>query len=468
MTIQASQDDFSALQKQSNLAARPNLATRYGGSVPRYTSYPTAPHFTETVDGDVYANWLADIPAGSDLSLYLHVPFCAEMCWYCGCFTKIVKRQEPVSDYVNTLIAEAQLVASQMQAGQHLKFIHWGGGSPTMLAADDWSRVMHSLSGLFHITDTAEIAIELDPRTTTEDYIKTLAAVGVNRISIGVQEFDLDIQKAINRIQPLETTKRVVDWIRDAGINQLNLDLMYGLPGQSIAHIEAMTRNALRLAPQRIALFGYAHVPWMKSHQRLINEDDLPDAMARWQSAQLAADILTDAGYVRVGFDHFALPDDPIVSTQQGTTRRNFQGYTTDTADALIGLGASAIGALPQGYVQNIPSLKSYSAAITAGRFATKRGFQLSQEDKLRRAVIERIMVELEIDLATCCQSFDMPENYLDADLAGLENMARDGLITTERRHIRVTEAGRPLIRHVAAAFDAYLATGKARHSSGV
>lgn len=447
------------------------LAVRYGGAVPRYTSYPTAPHFSADVNASRYGGWLQDIGAGDDVSVYLHIPFCQEMCWYCGCFTKIVRKYAPVSNYVDSLFAEIDLAASQMAGPANARFIHWGGGSPTILQIEDWHQLLNRLRRHFVLDDETEIAVEIDPRTMTEDYIRGLVSAGVNRVSIGVQEFDADIQRAINRIQPFEVTSQVVDWIHAAGIDNLNLDLMYGLPRQTLSHVERMTMRALSFRPSRIALFGYAHVPWMKSHQRMINDNELPGVADRWQQAQLAASILVEAGYERVGFDHFALPTDPMANAAGGVGR-NFQGYTSDTAAHLIGFGASAISSLPQGYAQNVASLPSYMASVGNGQLPTSRGFELSRDDKLRRYVIERLMCNMTVDIDAACKRFGAAGDVLDESLSRLAPMIADNMVELHGRTIHVRETGRPLVRNVAAVFDAYLETVNPaqgpRHSAAI
>lgn len=444
------------------------LAVRYGGAVPRYTSYPTAPHFNGLVNGEVYAEWLATVGAGDKVSLYLHIPFCNELCWYCGCHTKIVRRYRPVAAYLETLLAEIDLVASKLGGRPEATCIHFGGGSPTILEPADWRRVLDRLRERFDVAEDAEIAVEIDPRTMTPEYIAALADAGVNRASIGVQEFDPDIQRRINRIQPFEVTAQVIAWLRDAGIDSINLDLMYGLPKQTLRHVEDMTARSLAFKASRIALFGYAHVPWMKTHQKLIRDEDLPGLEDRWRQAERAAEILLDAGYVRVGFDHFALPDDPIADIEPGSVGRNFQGYTADTAETLIGFGASAISSLRQGYAQNAASLPTYAEAVAEGHLPVRRGIELSEDDKLRRHVIERVMCDLSIDVGRICAEHGMPVDYLDGAFDALQPLVRDGLVTISDRLIQVTEAGRPLVRNVAAVFDAYLENGQGRHSSAI
>jgi len=446
-----------------------SLAVRYGAPVPRYTSYPTAPHFSAEVGADSYATWLSALPAEKPISLYMHIPFCDEMCWYCGCFTKIVKRYTPISAYLDTVLHESELVSAHMPTRMKVSHVHWGGGSPTMLKPEDWQRTMDRLHALFEINTDAELAVELDPRTTTREYVEALAKAGINRVSIGVQDFDAKVQKAINRIQPFETTSTVVGWLRDAGITAINLDLMYGLPHQDLDKIERMTALALDLQPTRIALFGYAHVPWMRAHQRLIDESVLPDAEARWAQAEVAANILTRAGYVRIGFDHFAHPDDPMAAAaESGELKRNFQGYTTDDTDTLIGLGASSIGTLPRGYVQNSASIREYQRLVGADTLPITRGLQVTDEDLLRRRVIEELMCHLRVDLPPLCEAFARPVEHFDSTLATFNEFVGDGLLKIEGRTLEVTALGRPLVRAIAAGFDTYLECGAAKHSSAV
>lgn len=455
------------ISREANLTADVALAERYGAPVPRYTSYPTAPHFSEAVDAQVYETWLGGLDRQKPISIYLHVPFCREMCWYCGCFTKIVRGDEPVRRYVDHLLTEIDLVAARLGGSAPVSFIHWGGGSPTIMTGQDWSRVMLGLNETFIVSDETEIAVEMDPRTTTEEYVRALARVGVNRVSIGVQEFDPSIQRAINRVQPIKQTAQVIDWLRAAGIDRLNLDLMYGLPGQSPDHVARMTEQALYFEPQRLALFGYAHVPWMKSHQRLIDETALPGTAARFESAEIAAAILVNAGYVRIGFDHFARPDDPMLQSD-GSLRRNFQGYTADDAETLLGFGASAIGSLPGGYVQNVASVRGYQDAMAEGRLATGRGIALSDDDRLRRQVIEQLMCDLSVDVGACCRAHQSDPDTLDTALAALKPMADDGLLEIDDHTVTMTERGRPFVRTAAAAFDGYLEKGVARHSRAI
>jgi len=446
-----------------------DLSKKYDLMVPRYTSYPTAPHFSEAVNGDTYRTWLAELSPDTPLSLYFHIPFCDEMCWFCGCYTKIVKRYEPVAQYLDVLLQEIDLVAGALPNNMKANHLHWGGGSPTILKGEDWKRIIDRLRERFDVTEDAAIAVELDPRTATEDYVKALAEAGVNRASIGVQSFDDDIQKAINRVQPYDVTAQVIGWLRDNGIDDINMDMMYGLPNQTTEMVAREAEMAIDLKPVRIALFGYAHVPWMKSHMKMIDETTLPDADERWQQFMASSEKLLEAGYIAVGLDHFALPDDEMAKLlESGELHRNFQGYTADTAPAMIGFGASAIGQLPQGYIQNTSPLKDYRETVAAGNFPIARGFELSSEDRLRSDVIERIMCDLKVDLDDICIRHEVSKATFVPELEKLAPMAEDGLVQLSGNTVSVTETGRPFVRLVAAAFDSYLSSGKARHSRAV
>jgi len=445
------------------------LAEKYDRAVPRYTSYPTAPHFRPMADDGTYRAWLAGLDPARPLSLYFHIPFCDEMCWFCGCYTKIVNRYEPIRQYLDALEAEVALVAEALPGPFRAQHLHWGGGSPTMLRADDWSALTARLRSAFAVTADAEIAVEIDPRDATEQYIAALGAAGVNRASIGVQDFDPAVQAAINRHQPFAVVQRVCGWLRKHGVGAINLDLMYGLPHQTVERVTAMVDLAVRLEPARVALFGYAHVPWMKTHQRLIDEAALPGSSERWRQARAAALRLEEHGLRPVGLDHFARPDDPLaVAAANGRLHRNFQGYTTDAAAVLLGFGASAIGSLPQGYVQNLMPLKDYRDAVSAGRLPVARGLALGADDRLRGEIIERLMCDLEVDTAAVCRRHGAEPAGLDPALAALRPLAADGLVEVEGARVEVTEAGRPFVRLAAAAFDAYLGTGTARHSRAV
>jgi len=432
-------------------------------SAPRYTSYPTAPHFGPAIGASTYADWLAALDPRASLSLYLHVPYCARLCLYCGCHTKIVQRRAPVDAYAELLAQEIDLVAARTKR-QRVSSIHWGGGTPSMLGPERLIALHERIARRFDCARVNEHAIEIDPRQCDSALAQALAAIGVNRASLGVQELSPHVQRAIGRVQPFETVAAAAAVLRAAGIANLNFDLMYGLPHQSRQNLHDTILRADTLRPDRIALFGYAHVPWFKTHQRLIDDAALPGAGERLAQAEIARGTLLALGYVPVGLDHFARPQDSLArAAKDGRLRRNFQGYTTDDADALIGLGASAIGRLPQGFVQNAPDLGAYGRAIMAGTFATARGIALSADDRLRGAIIERLMCDFAVDLDTIAGYQELPDA-----LAALQPLERDGLVATAGARVTVTAAGRPFVRLVAAAFDAYLGHGTARHSRAV
>jgi oxygen-independent coproporphyrinogen-3 oxidase len=440
----------------------PELLAKYDRPVPRYTSYPTAPHFHAAIGPTACRDWLAEVPAGLPVSIYLHVPFCQELCWYCGCHTTVARRYQPIGEYLELLLRELELVADALGGRRPVAHVHLGGGTPTMLSPDDLRKLGERLRERFAITVDAEVAVEIDPRSLVPQTVEALAAIGVTRASLGLQDVNPEVQRAINRWQPFEVTTRAVSWLREAGIRGINFDLIYGLPNQTVGRVLRSVQSALSLRPDRVALFGYAHVPWMKRHQQLIDEATLPGPMERAAQLEAAAARLSGAGYVAIGLDHFALPEDSLsLALREGWLRRNFQGYTTDTAQVLIGLGASAIGSLPQGYVQNAAVLPAYRDAIRAGRLATVRGAALSAEDRLRRAVIERLMCDFAVDLNGSAELFA-------DEFEALEPLAADGLVSIEDRVVRVEPPGRPLVRTVCALFDAYLARGVARHSRAV
>lgn len=428
-------------------------------AVPRYTSYPTAPHFTGDVGPQNHAAWLSALGAWANLSLYLHVPFCPALCFYCGCTTKATRRPEPVAAYVARLEREIELVAARA-GGRTVTHIAWGGGTPSLVGGEALQRLYDRIGEAFDLDRLAEHAFELDPREVDEEIADALAAIGVDRVSLGVQDFSAHVQRAIGRVQPFGTVERAVRLLREAGVSSVNLDLMYGLPHQSERDVRRTARLATLLGPERLALFGYAHVPWMRPNQKMIDDKDLPGAAERLQQAEAAREVLLANGYAAVGLDHFARPNDPLArAAAAGHLHRNFQGYTVDAADALIGLGASSISRFPQGFTQNAPDAASYMRAIDAGQFATVRGIAFTPEDIARGAYIERLMCDLQVDL-------DTPT--FDEAAPRLASLAADGLVTIEGHHVAMTATGRPFVRLAAAALDARLQQSAARHSAAV
>jgi oxygen-independent coproporphyrinogen-3 oxidase len=449
---------------------RPDLAACYGQErLPRYTSYPTAPHFSAAVGPGTYAEWLNAIPHDASASLYLHIPFCRAMCWYCGCHTSVVRRDEPIAVYAAALRCEIDLVSQQFVRHLKVDHIHFGGGTPTIMAPESFADLIGSIRHSFFIQPSAEIAVEIDPRRLTLQMIEALANGGVGRASLGVQSFDPDVQRAINRIQSFEVTAAATDGLRRAGISGINFDLIYGLPHQTVASCLDTVRQCIQLRPDRFSVFGYAHVPAFKKHQRKIEAAALPDSLERHRQSEAVAGALTQAGYVQIGLDHFALPGDGMASARRnGTLRRNFQGYTTDTSNILLGFGASAIGHLPRGYVQNEVGTRAYSEAIAAGRLATVKGYALTDDDRLRAEIIERIMCDFGADLGQICARHGSAVETMLRSSPRLRDLISDGIVEFDGASLAVTGDSRFLVRSVAAAFDAHLEGSKQLHSRAV
>ncbi len=447
----------------------PVLAKYARVAVPRYTSYPTVPHFQTAFPEAVYRSWLDALDLYTPVSLYVHVPFCRQLCWYCGCNMKLANRYEPVAAYVDTLLREIDLVRAALPGRLAVDHLHFGGGTPTALEPDDLARVMEALHQRFTILPHAELAIEGDPRTMTPEMAQRIGALGFTRASFGIQEFDPKVQAAINRIQPPDMVARAVGDLRENGVTAINFDLIYGLPHQTVPSLIKTVETCADLRPDRLALFGYAHVPWMAKKQRMIDEEALPGAMERSAQAEAAQSALIAAGYEAIGLDHFALPDDPLAqAAREGRLHRNFQGYTTDTAETLIPLGATSIGRTPHGFVQNLSETGAWTRAVEAGTLPVAKGHGLSVEDRLRAHVIERLMCDHAIDLAEAGRRFGASATWWFDARDELLNLAADGLITLDGARICVTDRGRPVVRVVAACFDTYRAAAQVRHSVAV
>ncbi|RYE09220.1 MAG: oxygen-independent coproporphyrinogen III oxidase [Hyphomicrobiales bacterium] len=446
-----------------------DLIARYSKPVPRYTSYPTAPHFHDGIDDNAYRDWLSELSADTALSLYVHVPFCDRLCWFCGCNTKQVLRYDPIAAYLPAVHREMETVAGELGGRGRTVALHFGGGSPSMLAPADLIALGDRIRALFHIDPAFEFSIEIDPNDMTPDRYDGFARAGVTRISVGLQDFDPKVQQAINRLQSFEQTRDVVEGMRARGVTSANLDILYGLPFQTVDTVERTVDQALSMRPDRIALFGYAHVPWMKTHQKMIDETALPSAGERLDQSQAAATRILAAGYRQIGIDHFALPADHLaVAAADGTLRRNFQGYTTDDAPALLGFGASSIGNLPQGYVQNVTATAEYIRRIEATGLAIARGIAFTGDDRQRGYVIERLMCDFHAPFAALRRRFGAAAEPLIAELRAYAFADSDQLVELTPSGLTITERGKPFVRAIAANFDAYLARGTARHSIAV
>ncbi|WP_254424225.1 oxygen-independent coproporphyrinogen III oxidase [Thalassospira marina] len=445
------------------------LHQKYDLRLPRYTSYPTAPHFSPAVNGVVYRRWLSELDPKQPLSLYFHVPYCEEMCWFCGCNTKITKHYSPVGSYVDVLRAEIKNVLSALPAKYPVAHIHFGGGSPTILKADDLRNIMEDIQRGFDILPDAEIAIEMDPRTAKPDFMDAMRDCGFTRSSIGVQDFNETVQRAVNRVQSFDLVANVVANLRERGMNGINVDLMYGLPFQTLQGVIETVDATVALNPDRLSVFGYAHVPWMKKHQNLIPTEALPDTAQRWAQYEAIQNRLAEHGYVAIGLDHFARADDDMAKSMlAGELHRNFQGYTTDRAEALIGMGPSAISSLPQGYAQNDPALGRWKRCVEDGLMAIEKGIAVTDEDRIRRDIINELMCHLSVDLDEICRDHDVPVSRFATQLDDIRKMSVDGIVTVCCNTITVTDTGRPLVRAICAVFDTFLDHAQKRHSQAV
>ncbi|SNB73805.1 oxygen-independent coproporphyrinogen-3 oxidase [Rhodoblastus acidophilus] len=437
-------------------------------SVPRYTSYPTAPHFSDAIGAEKAGEWLRGLDPQARLSLYTHVPYCRELCTYCGCHTKATRKAEPLDAYAATLEREIALVADATPA-RTVTHAHWGGGTPSLLGGARLLALTDALRSRFAFAPGAEISIELDPRHVDRELTDSLAVAGFNRVSLGVQDLNDHVQNAIGRVQPFEVVEKCVAHLRASGFTAINLDLMYGLPYQTEEDVIRTAELAASLNPTRLAIFGYAHAPWFAKRQQLIDAAALPGAAERLRQAAVTRETLVAKGYQSIGLDHFALPSDPMaIAAHNGTLHRNFQGYTVDQADAMLPFGASSIGKLPQGYIQNAPDVGSWRRAIEAGQFSVVKGVAFTIEDKARAAVIERLMCDFKVDYGAVAQDMLGNASAFDGAEEELSQLVREGVATREGRSVSLTEAGRPFMRLVAAAFDAYLHARAAKHSVAV
>lgn len=439
----------------------------FDAKVPRYTSYPTAPHFSNAVAPADFVSWIEAIPEDSAVSLYLHVPFCRRLCWFCACRTQGTTTLSPVAAYVETLKSELDLLGRHLPRGVTLSRLHWGGGTPTLLSPDMMRGLIDKVRSVAAFAEKSEFSVEIDPNEIDEARLDALAAGGMNRASIGVQDFDERIQQTIGRPQGFDITRRAVEMIRARGVASLNADILYGLPYQSRERITETVQKLLSFAPDRVALYGYAHVPWMAKRQQMIPSDALPTPEERLDLFDTARRLFAWDGYAEIGIDHFAAPDDGLAIAQKtGKLRRNFQGYTDDTSQVLIGLGASSISRFPQGYAQNAHATSAYQGAVRAGRFASTRGHAFGGDDRLRARMIEMLMCDFQIRTDELVEHYGADAGALGALYAKV-NAQFDGLLTSSDDGLFLSRDARPLTRIIARAFDAYDQT-RAKHSSAI
>lgn len=438
-------------------ASKKHILLRHNQNIPRYTSYPPANFFTSISDSNYSLDLWDCLSPHQAVSLYVHIPFCPKMCWFCGCHTQATARHAPVTNYLQLLYEEIRLVVQKMPKGISVGHIHFGGGSPTILTSDDFTQLMDHLRGQFSFAPACQIAIEIDPRKITPDKVRAYRQSGVDRISLGVQDIDDKVMAAINRVQPFDVTRRAVDLCRGQGIDHINIDLVYGLPHQTISSVAKTAAAVCDLSPERLALFGYAHVPWMKKHMRLIADQDLPDPALRYDLFNTVSNALEIRGYVPIGIDHFAKPEDSLVLSQRsGLLKRNFQGYVPKSEDMpIIGLGVSSISQTPDGYVQNTIHMPHYRDSIQEQKLPVSRFHIFSADDRLRGEIIERLMCDCTVDLKTIMarhQNATVDMLQIRHDLSGLIN---DGLVDmTPDAYITVHD--RLAVRMAASVFDAY------------
>ena len=442
------------------MTALTTLLEKYSKPGPRYTSYPTAPYFHEQF---TEVDWRTELATSQDpargLSLYFHIPFCDTLCYYCGCNMIATGDYQKAYHYIDYLDKEMAQVAALTDPARRVRQLHFGGGTPTYLRPQDIRRLMGMIRNRFTIADDAEMGCEADPRELTREHLAALRETGFNRLSIGVQDLDERVQKAVNRVQPEGMIKEVYGWARDLGFGSINMDLIVGLPHQTVDSFARTLDKVVAWSPDRLAVFSYAHVPWMKKHQKLILEKDLPNFATRLDLHQLIHDRLAAAGYVNIGLDHFAKPGDEMVKAQKSKTLwRNFQGYTTHKHCDIYAFGASSISQTPDTYVQNEKNVKRYQELVAGGHLPVERGLRLTQDDQIRRDAITKVMCDLELDKTAfgAIWGIDFDAYFAEA-LMDLQPLAADGFVTVDAGFVSVTELGRLFLRNIAMCFDSYL-----------
>ncbi|WP_145103556.1 oxygen-independent coproporphyrinogen III oxidase [Cereibacter sediminicola] len=448
----------------TNIALLQSLGL-FDARVPRYTSYPAAPVFSGAVGADFQAQAIEALDPAVPISVYIHVPFCERLCWFCACRTQGTQTLAPVEAYVGTLLQELELVKKHLPAGVKAGRLHWGGGTPTILSPELIHKLAQAIKAAIPFAEDYEFSVEIDPMMVDEPKIRALSEEGMNRASIGIQDFTDIVQSAIGREQPFENTRACVETLRRYGVHSLNTDLVYGLPHQNRESLAATIDKVLQLGPDRVAIFGYAHVPWMAKRQKLIDENVLPNDIERHELANLAARMFTEGGFERIGIDHFARPDDSMaVAARSGKLRRNFQGYTDDTCPTLLGIGASSISKFEQGYLQNTAATAAYIKAVEEGRLPGYRGHRMTDEDYLHGRAIEMIMCEFRLDLPALRARFGEAAETLVPRIAEAAAKFAPFITVDEAGSMSIEAEGRALTRMIARVFDAY-ETPEARYS---
>ena len=438
-----------------------NILKKYDRPGPRYTSYPPAPVFSSDFTNTEFTQAILETngpDAASDISLYFHFPFCDTLCYFCGCTMLVTRGRSRIEEYNAYLKKEIDIVSPLIAPNRKVTQVHWGGGTPTHLTPEQILDVAGYIQRAFRIDPDAEMSVEIDPRELTQKHLGALRHVGFNRLSMGVQDFDPRVQKAVNRIQPEEMTLNVFRWAEALEFESINIDLIYGLPFQTTASFERTVQKVLRFRPDRIAVFNYAHVPWLKPHQKLIHPEDLPSPEQKLDILKMTIELLSAHAYVYIGMDHFAKPHDELTQAQRDKTLyRNFQGYSTKAGADLYGFGMSSITHFRDIYAQNFKTLPEYYSALDAGTLATHVGYRMTEDDQIRKYVIMRLMCDFELEKAAVERRFGIDfDEYFESSLQELRPLVEDGLVIVSRDRITITGSGRLLVRNIAMCFDAY------------
>lgn len=438
-----------------------DVLKRFNQQGPRYTSYPTAPVFSSDFTADEFKKEITATNEHNDrpLSLYFHFPFCAKLCYFCGCTMRVTHDRKLISQYNDYIKRELDIIAPLVSRDRKVVQMHWGGGTPSYLLPEEIREIGSYIKERFEFDLDIEASVEIDPRNMVRDHIDAFAEAGFNRTSFGVQDFNLQVQQAINRVQSEEITRQVVVWAREFGFQSVNLDLIYGLPYQTLDTFAETVDKVIDISPDRIAVFNYAHVPWLKKHQAVMNQDAMPSPDQRLAILEMTSEKLADAGYEYIGMDHFAKPTDELAIAQiEGTLYRNFQGYSTKAGADLYAFGMSAISQFENIYAQNHKDFKAYYAAIDAGQPATNVGYRMTSDDHIRKEVIMQLMCDLELDKREIEKRFDIDfEEYFRNDIPKLDQFIREGLLVNATDKIQVIGSGILIIRNIAMCFDAYL-----------
>ncbi len=437
-----------------------DLIRKYSARGPRYTSYPPATQFNDSVKAEMVQEEIRiNNETDRPLSLYFHLPFCKTLCWFCGCTTVITSQQKNSNLYLQYLEKELDLMGRHLNSDREVIQIHLGGGTPTFLLPEELRHLGQLIHSKFNVSKNVEAGVEMDPRRLEHDHVKALRDAGFNRASFGVQDNNPEVQKAVHRIQPLELTRQAIEWIRMEGFKSVNIDLIYGLPHQNPNSFNQTLDEILELKPDRFAVFNYAHVPWIAPAQKIIKEETLPNLETTLELLKLIIEKLTGAGYVYIGMDHFARPEDELVIAQkQKSLQRNFQGYSTCKEADIYSYGMSSISQIPSCYWQNLKNLDEYYLAIDEGRWPFARGCKVTAEDEIRRTTIMRLMCDLELNFSEMSARLNLDfKHHFKEELTEFEDMQRDNLLILSDEKLEITDLGRLLIRNIAMKFDTYL-----------